>query len=407
MSEKKKILFVDDEKKVLDGLRRMLFSMRNEWDMSFALGGIEGLEVLKSGGFDVVVSDMRMPEMDGAEFLNRVKDDYPGTARFILSGYSDRDMIMRTLEAADQFLTKPCDPQMLKNAINKAIEAQSSIAAADMRKKIAEMKSLPTLPGLYVKLKDALDSDMSSFKDISSIVEKDISVSAKVLQLVNSAFFGLRHRIDNLQHALTYLGIETLKAVVLTTGVFSQFTADEIEKFHINELFNHSIMCGMLAKFVAETMSNDKRLIDNVGMAAILHDIGKIVFIKNMPVEFSEVINTVMRTGEPCYLIEKRIMGIHHADAGSYLLDMWGLPNEITSAIRLHHHPLQSNSHSFDAVASVYVSNILVHKCKSFKLIEKLEFSEAYLARFHCREKKNDWLKKAEQLCTSMTDMTI
>jgi len=239
--KKKNILFVDDEKKVLDGLRRMLHGMRNEWEMTFVNSGKEALDTLAQKAIDVIVSDMRMPEMGGAELLTAVKDKYPNVIRFILSGYSDKEMILKTIESTDQFLSKPCDPTKLKSAIDKALEAHKLVDKGKMAAMFSDLRELPTLPDLYIKLQKLLRDPESSFKRISDLIAMDIAISARVLQLVNSSFFGLVQRIENIQHAVTYLGAETLKSLILTTNVFSQFKKHELERYYIKDLYKHCI----------------------------------------------------------------------------------------------------------------------------------------------------------------------
>lgn len=105
---RKRVLFVDDEQEVLEGLRNLLRRNRHEWDMVFALGGYEALAELSRGTVDVVVTDMRMPGMDGAQLLAQVKTVSPSTARLVLSGHAEKEAILRALPVAHQFLSKPC-----------------------------------------------------------------------------------------------------------------------------------------------------------------------------------------------------------------------------------------------------------------------------------------------------------
>ncbi len=394
---KKRILFVDDEQRILDGLRRMLFHMRKDWDMSFSLGGKTALELMAESKFDIIISDMRMPEMDGAELLNIVKEKYPETVRFILSGYSDKDMIMRTVGATDQFLTKPCNQGILKETINKVLEAREFIDS-DPQDGISNIRSMPVLPELYVELRELLNAPKSSLHDVSDIVAKDVSVTAKVLQLVNSAFFGLKHRVESIHHAVTYLGVETLKALILTTGVFSEFSDDEVKQFHIKELYGHCVLVGTLAEKIAKTVSEDKKMVDEACMAGILHDIGKIIFIQNIPEEYKEVI--IRRDSEniPIFVLEEEILNDEHSRVGAYLMSLWGLPESIVSSIRFHHHPHKIENPCFDTTATVYIANVLVHQT-SEEYKDNIDFDEAYIEKLGVSDKISDWRQICKELC--------
>ncbi|WP_054650256.1 response regulator [Salidesulfovibrio brasiliensis] len=116
----KRVLFVDDEKNVLNGLRRMLRSIRDEWEMDFAPGGAEALELVGKKEYDLVVSDMRMPGMDGAELLTKVQELSPETVRIVLSGHSEQNMVMKSVKPAHQFLSKPCSSEQLLQTLKEA-----------------------------------------------------------------------------------------------------------------------------------------------------------------------------------------------------------------------------------------------------------------------------------------------
>ncbi len=397
---KKRILFVDDEQRILDGLRRMLFHMRKDWDMYFSLGGKAALELMEKTNFDVIISDMRMPEMDGAELLNIVREKYPDTVRFILSGYSDKEMIMRTVGATDQFLTKPCNQNVLKETINKVLEAREFIDSST-HDGISNIRSMPVLPELYVELRELLNSPKSSLNDVSEIVSKDVSVAAKVLQLVNSAFFGLKHRVESIHHAVTYLGVETLKALILTTEIFNEFSDEEIKFFHIRELYNHCVLVGALAEKIAKDASAEKQVIDEACMAGILHDIGKIVFIQNLPEEYKEVIVRSEKEKVPSFMLEEEILKDEHSRVGAYLMSLWGLPESIVSSIRFHHCPREEENPVFDTAAAVYIANVLVHQTtEEYK--DHIDFNQEYIEKLGVADKIPDWRQICEELCEGM-----
>src|SRR5690606_34045961 len=120
----RRILFVDDEPHVLDGLRDLLHKRLREWEMSFALGGQEALTLLETRPFDVVISDMRMPGIDGVTLLRLVKERYPAIARIVLSGQAERDAVVNALPVAHQFLSKPCDVEVLYAVVERACGLQ-------------------------------------------------------------------------------------------------------------------------------------------------------------------------------------------------------------------------------------------------------------------------------------------
>jgi CheY-like chemotaxis protein len=211
----KKILFVDDEKNVLDGIRRMLHPQRSHWEMTFVVGGDAALQVCAEVAFDVVVSDLRMPGMDGAELLGKIRDRYPGAARIVLSGYSDAALTARAVPVAHRVLAKPCDPIQLRHTIDRVCALQDVLCTPALRELVGTLGELPSLSSTYMALENVLRRPDAPIADIARIIEQDVAMTAKVLQIVNSGFFGLSRIVPSLEFAVSYLGLETIRMLVL------------------------------------------------------------------------------------------------------------------------------------------------------------------------------------------------
>ncbi len=225
----KRILFVDDEVFVLDGLKRMLRRMRSQWEMEFVDSGESALSTMSQREYDVIVSDMRMPNMNGAELLNEVKDRHPHTIRFILSGYSDKDLILKSLDATHQYLAKPCDPETLKTRILRATTLQESISNDALKNLISQLGELPTLPALYEAILRTLREPDISAERLSDLIKKDIGMTAKILKFANSGYVGLKRKISSVIDAVSYLGIDYIRSIILTIGAFGR-----LKKFQID-----------------------------------------------------------------------------------------------------------------------------------------------------------------------------
>ena len=220
--DKRRILFVDDEPNILDGLRRMLRSMRKEFDLYFAESGKEALELMNQNEFDVVVSDMRMPGMDGAELMTEIQKRYPHSIRIMLTGQADEESTLRTIGVVHQFLAKPCDPEKLKNILLRASALHRLMIDGKLKDIVSSIDTLPSLPSVYVKLQKKIREPEASLDDIGEIISQDIAMTAKILQLVNSAFFGLYQKVESPARAVKLLGLDTIKALVLVSQIFSE-----------------------------------------------------------------------------------------------------------------------------------------------------------------------------------------
>lgn len=339
---KTRILFVDDEPRVLQGLNRMLYGLRNEFEMEFVDSGEKALEVLSQKPFDVIVTDMRMPGMNGADLLAKVSELYPETIRFILSGHSDQHLILKSVGTTHQYLNKPCDPETLKNAIRRAIGLRTLLADEKVRKLAGEIKSLPSLPQVYVEFMNELRRPDPSIQRIGQIIAKDIGMTAKVLQLVNSAFFGLPRRVSDPAQAVTLLGLEVIKGLVFTVHIFSELKLDRPCGISTEQLWIHSTTVGFAARKIAESLGYDANNRGDALVAGMLHDAGKLMLAANIPERYAEVARLARDRGVPLVVAERELLGITHAELGGYLLGLWAFPDSIVEGVTYHHDPRAS-----------------------------------------------------------------
>jgi len=359
---KKRVLFVDDETMVLDGYRRMLRTMRHEWEMSFATSGQEALEILGQRPHDVIVSDMRMPGMDGSQLLTEVSRRHPGLVRIVLSGHSDKEMIMKSVLVAHQYLSKPCDADKIKSVIARSCALRDLLAQDAIVDIVSRMQRLPSLPCLYLEIMDEMRSPVSSLQKVGEIIAKDVSMTAKILQLTNSTFFGLAEHVSSPARAVNLLGMDTIKALVLTAHVFSHLPNDTQPGLSLEALWEHSTKTAVLSKAIAKGEKQEKYAIDDAFVVGLLHDLGKIVLATNLPEVYRDVISKASHSEIPFWQLEERAFGTTHAQVGAYLMGLWGLPNPVVEAIAYHHHPGLCLSETFSALTAVHVADFLEHE---------------------------------------------
>lgn len=400
----KKIIFVDDEPNILQGLKRMLRSMRKEYEMFFAEGGNEALKIMEVEDIDVVVSDMRMPGMDGAELLSKIQSRHPQTIRIMLTGQADEESVMRTVGVVHQFLAKPCDPTRLKEILQKTSALQDLLSNGKLKNIVSQIRSLPSLPTTFTELQKAVSDPEVTIDTVAAIVEKDVAMCAKVLQLVNSSFFGLFTSVDTPSRAVSLLGLDTIKALVLSVGIFSQVNAKE--NVHSTEkLFNHSVMVSKFAKKIAELESNDSSLISDSLLAGILHDIGKLIFMSQLPEEYTEVITTANHSSIQVTDAERGIVGCCHEDIGAYLAGLWGFNSDIVEAIgfahRLNEYPIES----FSPAIAVHVADCVYYKHKPDEVIGVVPvINNAILAELGLESRIEVWEETCEEMMRSIDE---
>jgi HD-like signal output (HDOD) protein/CheY-like chemotaxis protein len=363
-----RILFVDDESAVLDGLRDLLRKERTRWEMVFALGGEQALEEFRKAPFDMIVTDMRMPGMDGAELLAKIKDLYPSAARLVLSGHAAREAVLRAMPVAQQFLAKPCDAQILRTTIDRTFGLKALLANQAICDIVGKVEALPSVPRAYFDLTEAAARRSSSIEDIAAIVEEDPAMGAKVLQLVNSAYFGAKQRVASIRGAVSYLGIELVKGLALASSTFASAEGLSVEGFSLEHLRSSSLMTARLVrKFIG-----DPKLADEAFTTALVHDVGKIVVAMGLPAEFSHSVRETVKSGRPADLVERELFGVSHAEVGAYLLGVWGLPFSIVEAVAYHHRPGAIQAGACDTLAAVHAADALVDGCGAWVDLEFL-----------------------------------
>jgi len=315
--------------------------------------------MLAAAPFDVVVSDMRMPGMDGASLLETIRQQYPSILRIVLSGFTEMEASLRAVPVAHQFLLKPCDPDTLRSAIDRATSLVEVLNSKMMTSLVGAMQDLPSIPRTYMELRKALADPETSIERVVRIVEKDVAISAKILQLVNSAFFGLTREISYIKMAVSYLGINILQNLVVSVEAFRMFQPKRtIPGFSIEELHSHSqLVARVAAHFPAK-----KKLPGAVVSAALLHDVGKLVMAERAPDHFARAVAGAREEGRPLFAVEEELIGVSHAEVGAYLLSLWGLPYPVVEAVAHHHHPQRVPQHRMDMITVVYLSNLLAHE---------------------------------------------
>jgi HD-like signal output (HDOD) protein/ActR/RegA family two-component response regulator len=398
---KPRILFVDDEPKVLEGLRRMLRDMRHEWDMVFVTSGGEALEVLAQSPFNVVVSDMRMPNMDGIQLLTEVRKRHPEAARIILSGQSEKAAILKSIGPTHQFLAKPCDAERLRSTLGRACAVSGFLSSEAVKRLVSQLDSLPSLPSLYIEMMEELESSTASMARVGRIISKDIGMTAKILQCVNSAFFGLQQHISNPVQAAMLLGLDTIKALVLSVHIFSQIDPNKLGEFRLDRLWNHSMNTAVFAREIAKAECRDRKLIDDAFIAGLLHDAGKLLLVTKFPQEYKRALDLAMQENVCAYVSEREILGTTHGEIGGYLLGLWGLDDSAVGAVFFHHVPQKYHALEFTALTAVHVANVLEARTHATNVVGTLpDIDTDYLAEIGKADRVTAWA----EICSEISE---
>ena len=387
------ILFVDDQPRVLDGLRRNLRGMRDEWEVLFANSGRVALEQLNIAPVDVIISDLRMPGMDGAQLLNEVKKGNPRVIRIILSGQTNEEAALRLTGNNHQFLSKPCDTDTLVSTVKRALAFRDLLNDKSLQSAVAGLHDLPSPSAVYDDLVQELRGPEPSIENVAKIISCDVGLTLKILKVAGSGYFGASSRISNPLQAIRLLGIEKTNALVLSHGVTSQKPVRQIRGFSLERFSQHSVACGSLAQAIMCAENLDQKAVDNAFVAGLLHDIGSLVFALNRPEQYEEVIAASMYEGVTRLAAERQKFGATHAQVGAYLVGLWGLSDNVSEAIAYHHTPLDHPSCTFGVLTAVHVAEGLTQTFRQAHLDDTLStvIDFGYLGKVGVANRLSAW----------------
>lgn len=384
------ILFVDDRPEELAELEQSLRKFRQEWCMDFALGGQEALRRLESTEYDVVVCDLNMPEVSGTDVLRRVLEQWPKATRILVSKRGEQEQAIESTGVAHQHLVKPCDADLLEMTISDTFALRYHLENDAIRDLVGRLDHLPTLPDTYTSLVEELNSPHSSLARVGDIIRRDVSISAKILQLVNSSFFGLPVHVTDVSHATALLGMNVVKPLVLSSGLFEQFSPGSLGEYSLAHLVDHSAEVALAARCIAQLEGAAPEDCDHAFMAGMLHDMGQLVLAKNYPAQYDQMRAHAIESETPLHELERAEFQANHADLGAYLLGLWGLPSPIVEAIVWHHTPFESTHDRLTPLAAVHAAEAILTSSKN-PMGEASGISHEFLSRLRRNDRVSVW----------------
>jgi len=395
----KRILFVDDEHMVLHGIERSLHGMKQEWHIEFLPSGAEALEAMERQPFDVVITDMRMPGMDGAQLLKKVKERFPQTVRMALSGQSDRATILRSVGPTHQYLSKPCDVEELKQKLVRALSLRDLLDNATLKEAVSRLETVPSFPGPYTDWNRLLQTSGSSIADAAQIISGDMGMTAKVLQLVNSAFLGPPVQAVSSRKAVSLIGLDNLRTLTLSLRLFVPFESSEAIGRSLAGVWQHSHDCALLAQAIAQSQGCPSDIVEAAYAGGLLHDIGILVLASACSERYELTLRVRKEKKLSTAESEYQTLGSTHAQVGGYLLGLWGLPEPIVEAVAWHHEPAQAKPSAFSPLIAVHVATVLHDKidpCGTH--VESDTMDEQLLDRLGLKDQLPVWMEAARQL---------
>ncbi|MCU1275718.1 MAG: hypothetical protein JWO48_3149 [Bryobacterales bacterium] len=384
----KRILFVDEDPSFLDGLKAQLRQVPSEWQMSFRTTARDALCELDGHDFDVIATGVRLSDMGAHELLSEVLRRYPLVVRIAFSRGMQPELAIRTVNPAHQYLMIPCDAPTLRKTLEAAFRIRKMLVSPKLKTLISRITSLPRLPAVHDKLIASLNDPEISSRGLGEIIAQDVGLTSKILQITNSSFFGLYRYIASPSEAAVYLGVDTIRALTLSAGVFAAFRQTGLPRSFIEQLQGHSTVTGTVASAIASSEGLVKRASDTSMVGGLLHDIGKLVLASNYPKEYADVLAVAGKEGLTVTEAEQQCFGETHAEIGAYLLWLWGFPDPVCNAVAYHHLPALSSAEKFTAAGAIHVADALDHEAEGGVVAG---MDESYLASLGLVRRVPDW----------------
>jgi HD-like signal output (HDOD) protein len=299
---------------------------------------------------------------DGAEFMHQAAARQPKALRLILGDVAEQELIISCIGATHQFIAKPCKPQDLISTIQRALALDACTSSDQIRALVPKLRRLPSLPTTYFEVLKQVESSSVTVQAVGEVIMRDPAMTARLLQMVNSAAFALAQKVTDPTDAVALLGMETVKSLVLCLQVFNQSETAKQSGISLDQLWNHSLTVAKFAREIALLQTGNALMANEAFTAGLLHDVGRIVMVSNLPAEYAEAVKTAQELKQPLQVQEALKFGVDHAAVGGYLMGLWGMPAALVEAATLHHSPGRSPAHEFSLLTAVHAADVFAHE---------------------------------------------
>jgi putative nucleotidyltransferase with HDIG domain len=325
---------------------------------------------LASDAPEIVFAHLRQGAMASTYFLNEVWTRNPQTTRFLLGDSStDSDTLVRCALGPHQFIVAPLDAEKIETALKRAEALKRFVRDEKIRLLMSRMRTLPSRPALSIEVMRELRSPTASARSVGELVGKDVAIATKLLQVANSAYYSAQQQVTDPTEAVLRLGLESTAALVLSIEAFAKLDKLKPLYFSMDRVWKHSQAVAELARKIAQIMGCDGETIAHISTSGLLHDIGKLALAQNFQEDYERLLRESEEQKVPLHQLEKDFFGVTHAEAGAYLIALWGLPLQIVEAVAYHHLSAAALNPEFSGAAALRLADQLVHTPENLKQI--------------------------------------
>ncbi|MCI0533890.1 MAG: HDOD domain-containing protein [Verrucomicrobiales bacterium] len=391
-TQKRRILIVTPDPQAFRALQSSLEQLCPAWEAQLALDGSDALEQIDRDSYEVVLADESLLFGSGLQLLDVIWERQPGILRFLHTAEPSQELVMRCVWNSHRLFTETLTAEAVWGAIQRALEVEIWLANENTRKLVTRLRTFPILPTLYFKLLKELSSTDTSIETLATLIEQDLAISTKVIQVVNSSLYGVQRQVSDLKEAVQLLGFEAVKSLVLAIQVVA--SEDKVKPLYetIGDVWHHSLAVAALARQLATQFNpNDTALANEAYTAGLLHDLGKLVLESNLGETYRDALIHAQKQRIPAVQAEAEFLGATHAETGAHLAALWGLPRRVVQAIALHHAPAQANEKTFSPLTAVHIANNLEHETQTDGPPRTSDLDPSYVAQLGQKKVVEHW----------------
>jgi HD-like signal output (HDOD) protein len=334
-----------------------------QWECWMAPDADGTLKLLKGNPCDVLVVNMPGLAASAVELLKETASVSHKLFRFIVGDVDDQSQVINSIGGSHQFIRRPVEAKDLVKNIQRGLKVDAWLSTDELRALVPRLRRLPSLPSTYFNLLKETESPSATLQGIAAIIARDPVVTARLLQMVNSAAFSLSEKVTNPTEAVGLLGVQTIKSLTLCLQVYGQKDEAREAGLSLEVLWEHSLLVAKFARTITLKQTGDDKLADEAFTVGLLHDLGRIVMATNMPREYAAAVTAAREKSSPLHEQETAQFGVNHAKVGAYLLGLWGLPAQYIEATAAHHAPGQTAfSNEFSLLSAVHAANVFAHE---------------------------------------------
>jgi HD-like signal output (HDOD) protein len=391
---KKQICFVGVTGPELETLQSALAELREVWECVFCSDGESALKLLAAQPFDAVITNQRLDGMNGAVLLHLAANRFPRAVRFILGNMADQQLVINSIGATHQFISSPWEAEDIIAILHRSLMLDSVLSNAKLRSFAPRLGKMPGIPATYFEILKKVQSPDVSTESIGEIIARDPALTARLLQMANSPACGLSQKVASPLEAVSILGLDAIKSLVLCLQVFRQTPAGGMPSMSLDALWRRSFIVGNMASKIAEIQTGDARLASEAFTAGLLHKVGQIILATNLPQEYGPVIAAASQGARPLREEELARLGVTSDQVGAYLLGLWGLPPGLVEAVGLHSTPGRAGTREFSSLTALHVAVALAdEEHGSEGGLPAAQLDAEYLALLKLSAQPDEWRK--------------